>query len=436
MVAGGSAQTVSFYVPFHNAGTAKLVAKIKADGLLLDNERRAVANIRERVSILCVEGQSSSLESYITKALQARGGGSEKEDFRVRSVSWLSLPSQNLNNFDLVILSDVPEITSKQAAKLRDFVKDGNGLMWFGGENIKPDLWNKRSTMKEGSPLLPATLNEQLTFSNEAGTGLTIDPILSDHAVCRPLRSLAKDLLSETQFHRIHKITPLPTSSTVINLSGSDMPILVEHGIGRGYVFMFTSSANPNWNNIALTPVFPMILQQMVTYLTGREFEKTKLVGDSLSLAYSNRPEANNGIFESPSGDIVDVPVIQFGTQYVAMIDKADEAGFYNARVSLQSPGSPIAVNVNTAESDVRSMTHEEAVQSFNGSNIIVSQNSDDLINEVQNLRTGYEYWRVFMIMALVFLIAESILASNIFSNKKDNPIAQTSSNSEGATNA
>ena len=37
---------------------------------------------------------------------------------------------------------------------------------------------------------------------------------------------------------------------------------------------MFTTSAETSWNNMALTPVFPMLMQQVVTYLAGREFEQ------------------------------------------------------------------------------------------------------------------------------------------------------------------
>ena len=36
---------------------------------------------------------------------------------------------------------------------------------------------------------------------------------------------------------------------------------------------------NGDWNNMALTPVFPMVMQQIVTYLSGREFERPRSVG-------------------------------------------------------------------------------------------------------------------------------------------------------------
>ena len=61
---------------------------------------------------------------------------------------------------------------------------------------------------------------------------------------------------------------------------------------------------------MALTPVFPMLLQQMVTYLTAREFEKPRMVGNSLSLAYVDQPDASNAVFDTPNGETVTVPVL------------------------------------------------------------------------------------------------------------------------------
>jgi len=415
-----SSQTVSFFVPFHNSGSVKITAELKKDALPLDNIRRTVANIRQRVSILCVEGKSygNSLESFITKALKARGESSGKEDFRVMPVSWLSLPSQNLDNYDIVILSNVPEITKEQAKKLRDYVKAGNGLIWFGGENVKSAVWNERSKVEEDGYLLPASIGDIESVSDESGAGRPIDPVLGDHPICRPLRSLPKDLLSETSFHKLLTIEPLSTSNVVLNLSGNSVPLLIEHSIGRGHVFMFNTSSNPSWNNMALTPSFPMLMQQMVTYLSGREFEKSRLVGSSLSLSYPDRPDANDGVFETPSGKTIKVPVRNHGNQYVAFLEHAREAGFYQARVSVQSPGRPIAVNVNTQESDVECLSPEKGQAELEESGVIVARSTADLLGSVNDVRTKYEYWRALMIAGLAILVIESIVASNLFRRK------------------
>ena len=436
VISAKSSQTVSFFIPFHNAGPAKITASLKNDSLNLDNVRRTVANIRDKVSVLCVEGSTygNSLESFISKAIQARGARTEREDFKVRSISWLSLPSQDLNNFDIVILSDIPEIGDKQALQLRDFVKKGNGLIWFGGENVKIKAWNKRTNFKEGPPLLPAIIGDAIKLNDHDSTGLTIEPSLSEHAICKPLQSLPKDLLGEAQFQNIHKMTLASSASKVLNLSGSEDPLLIEQSLGRGHVFMFSSTSNPTWNNMALTPIFPMILQQMVTYLTGRKFEKDTLVGSPIALSYSERPDANNGIFESPSGDMFDVPVKQFGSQYVARIDKTKEVGFYLAKVSLQSPGIPIAVNLHPDESDVSNLSMPELNKSFKGTGVTISKSVDELIDEVNSFRNGYEYWRTFLILVLVTLIIESLLAANPF-RKGSGTTNNSSSVSTGGNN-
>jgi hypothetical protein len=291
-----------------------------------------------------------------------------------------------------------------------DYVRAGNGLVWFPGENMKPAIWNERSALGK-TPLLPAVIEQTMDTSNDMGVGRPLEPSISDHAVCRPLRSLSEDLLSETQFLKVLKVKPAAGSSTVLALAGSGAPLLIEQAIGRGHVFMFTSSAQPTWNNMALTPVFPMLLQQMVTYLTAREFEKPRMVGNSLSLSYVDQPDASDAVFDTPAGETITVPVREYRNQYVALLDRADEAGFYLARVSVQAPSMPIAVNVDTAESDVSCLPADDLAIQFRDTDIRVARSEAELLDSIQQARTGLSFWRSLMIAGLVIFVLESLLA-------------------------
>jgi hypothetical protein len=175
---------------------------------------------------------------------------------------------------------------------------------------------------------------------------------------------------------------------------------------------MFTTSSNPTWNNMALTPVFPMLMQQMVTYLTGRELESSQCVGDALSLSYADRPDANDGVFETPSGDVITVPVREHAGQFVAFLEDTEEAGFYTARVSVQAPGQPIAVNLDTAESDVTCLDITKAQGAFEETGVAIATAPLSL---VEQRRTGFEYWRALMIACLGILMLESLIASGLF---------------------
>jgi len=415
-IAAGAAETVSLFVPFRNPGSVRITAKLDADSLAADNSRRAVAVIRDRVSVLVVDGSSGGRGKsggLIAAALRARGASAGQEDFTVQSAPWISLPTQDLSSFDVVILTDVPDITSDQASRFEEYVRAGNGLIWLAGDNMKAAVWNKRSSL-EGTDLLPASIEQTVKTSDAMGVGGALDPIMPDHPVCRPLRSLPEDLLSEARFLKLLQVKPSPTSVAVLSLAGSGKPVLLEHAIGRGHVFMFTTSAGPEWNNMAVTPVFPMILQQMVTYLTAREFEKPRIIGDSLSLSYVDQPDASDAVFDTPAGETITVPVREYRNHYMALLEHAGQPGFYMARVSVQAPGMPVAVNVDTSESNVECLSASETVRSFEGTGITVANSDPDLLSAIEQARTGRSFWPIFMLAGLLLLVVESLLADRM----------------------
>ena len=410
-ISPGASETVSLFVPFHNAGPTRITAEIRGDQLPTDNVRRVVAVVRDRVSVLCVDGSEGNAGRLIVSALLARGDGGQEEDYIVRSVPWLSFPGENLSEVDVIVLADVPEITEMQVEQLSRYVREGNGLVWFGGDHVKTSAWNER--LGDNS-LLPASLGQAVATTTALGAGRPLDPALPDHPVCLPLRSLPEDLFSETRFLKSLDVQPTPSSFPVLSLAGSGEPILLEHSLGRGHVFMFTTSAETSWNNMALTPVFPMLMQQVVTYLAGREFEQARLVGDSLSLSYVEQPDASDAVFETPSEETITVPVREHRSQFVAMMEKAEEAGFYTARVSVQSPGIPIAVNVDPSESDVVTLGGEELAKNFEGTGIAIVNSPEALVSAIGQDRKTRSSWRFFLIAGLIFLLIESLFADRL----------------------
>ncbi len=410
LIAAGAAETVSLFVPFYNAGATPITAEISGDSLAVDNVRRAVAVVKDRVAVLCVDGSpNSDAGRLISAALIARGDGSDDEDYTVRSIPWLAFPAEDLAKIDVIVLADVPEITEDQSKQLSRFVRGGNGLVWFAGDDVKPASWNERA--KE---LLPATIGPLLDSSDALGAGKPLDPNMPDHTVCMPLRSLAEDLLSETRFLKCLDLKPTPSSFALLQLAGSGSPILLEHALGRGQVFMFSTTAQTTWNNMALTPVFPMLMQQIVTYLAGREFERPQTVGDTLSLSFVEQPDVSDAVFDAPSGKSITVPVREYRKQFVAMLENAEEAGFYLARVSVQSAGIPVAVNVDTLESDVACLPIAELTTQLEGTGINIAANEAELLAAIDTTRTGRSSWRFFMIVALALLLIESLFADRM----------------------
>lgn len=412
-IAPGASESVSLFIPFRDPGAVRIAAALEDDLLVADNTRRTVAVIRDKVSVLCVDGDTAGGTSsrLIAAALQAHRNISGEEDLAVQSVSWTELPAQNLDGFDLVVLADVPDITVEQAQAFENYVRKGRGLIWFAGDRIKASVWNERSQRGGDTSLLPAVIEEVVETTDPMGVGRPLDPSLTNHPASRSLGALPEDLLSEARFHKMLQVKPAPTSTRILTLAGGDTPVLLSHSLGRGQVFMFTTSAGASWNNMAVTPVFPLLLQQMVTYLTAREFETPQTVGSSLALTYTDQPGANDAVFESPSGELITVPVREYRNRYVAMLDNAREAGFYQARVSPQAPGTPIAVNVDTRESAVKGLSSDAATQILAGTNVRVVRSDDGLLEAINEGRTMRSFWPLLMMAGFLFVIGEGLFA-------------------------
>lgn len=426
LIAPGTSESVSLFVPFYNAGATRITAEITDEALTTDNVRRVVAVVRDRVSVLCFDGSGGAASRLVLAGLLARANGAEDDGYTVRTVQWPSLPAEGLDAFDVVILTDVPEVTPEQAAQLSRFVRQGNGLIWFAGDNVKAAQWNKLSSEGDNA-LLPAKLGQVIDARDNLGVGKPLANDMPDHTVVRLLASLPEDLLSETRFLKQMDVEPADTSFPVLSLAGSGSPILLEHSLGRGHVFMFTTSAHAAWNNMALTPVFPMLMQQMVTYLAGREFEQPRIVGDSLTLSYVDAPDATDAVFDTPSEETITVPVSASRNHYVALLERSEEVGFYTARVSVQSAGLPIAVNVDTRESDVACLDNADLIERLADTGVELAANEGELAASINAGRTGRSSWRLFMLAALCMLVAESLFAERLFTRKASRSRTTTS---------
>ncbi|MFP6586888.1 MAG: hypothetical protein VB814_04520, partial [Pirellulaceae bacterium] len=130
------------------------------------------------------------------------------------------------------------------------------------------------------------------------------------------------------------------------------------------------------------------------------------------------QPNASNAVFDTPSENTIDVPVREYRSQYVAMLESAQEAGFYVARVSVQAPGMPIAVNVDTRESDVACLPETELRTMLDDTAIAIATTEAELLSAIEAERTGKSSWRFFMLLGLTFLIAESLFADRLLSKQ------------------
>ena len=146
----------------YNLVSAKLVGT-EAGGLEADNVRHAVVEVKERLSVLVVEGRPAVRDTpkadgfFLRKLFQDAFGG----------INWVDgtepdLEKRDLREFAAVYLVNVPALTVGQAEKLETYVRDGGGVGFFLGPNVRPGDYTK-VLYKGGEGAFPVPLPDAPT---------------------------------------------------------------------------------------------------------------------------------------------------------------------------------------------------------------------------------------------------------------------------------
>ena len=152
----------TFTATFENAGFNQVSANLEAEdaGLLVDNTRYAVIEVREKVPLLFVEGdpaasreKADAADSFYLRKLfldAARG-------FDVVQRGVQELEQSNLDQYPAIYVFNVPRLSDKARTNLEAYSKNGGGVGFFLGEGVNVDFYNQQ-LFADGQGLFPVPL--------------------------------------------------------------------------------------------------------------------------------------------------------------------------------------------------------------------------------------------------------------------------------------
>jgi hypothetical protein len=408
----GESASVPLFARLDEAGSLRLTARLGQDALDVDNVRHAVARVREKVSVLLVDGSPSDRPfrnetDYLMTALVPKTLGA-KSSLLVETAPWVELGSKRPEMYDVVVLANVPDVRPTQVEDLYNFVQEGGGLVVFLGDKVNPAVLNARMR-RENVALLPGEVQGQAAAA-DAAEGRPLAVAAPDHPVARALALLPAALIGETRVQRYFKLAPAPEGRTVLKIAGTDAPLLAERSVGRGKVLLCTSTANRAWNNLPPHPAYPILLHEAVAYLTTRASDRPLVIGEPVLAALPGRSLQTSVTFRGPGGVETAVQVTDRGGRRVAQFDQAEQPGFYEMRMA-DAPPVVVAVNVDPRESDVRVLPAERLANALAGLPLRVLPEGENLVTAVRETRVGRELWRMLMLAALAVLALEGYLA-------------------------
>jgi hypothetical protein len=226
---------------------------------------------QDKIKVLIVDGdpQTSLVLSetfFLSRALNP-AGDSDGSPFLPTVTIPDALGTAALESYQAVILCNVAAIPDALLPRLREYLRQGGGLLIFLGDRVQADDYGRK--LFDSSPsILPARLRDKRTVA--ASGPEKIDRIDIKH----PALALFSDpiLLESLKSTRVltYFRTEAPGASALIALANGD-PLALEKRVGSGKVILISTSADRDWSDLPLKTAYLPLTQSLVSYLQAEK---------------------------------------------------------------------------------------------------------------------------------------------------------------------
>jgi len=420
-LAPGEDVPVVFRQQFTLPGDHLVQVTIDDDPLAQDNTRWLVVPVRESLSALLVDGhyRSEPYEAetdYLAQALSpSEDSPGQPRPIHVEVVAESQLSRRDLAPYDVVVLCNVAQFTQPEAAGLDDFLKQGGGVVIFGGDQVVADNYN-RLLYAGGKGLLPASIGPTVGDPTRK-EGCYFNPLGYRHPIVSEFRDQSDPViagLTQTITWQYHKLT-IPKGSTAqvaVEFNTHD-PAVIEKARHRGTVIMVATSADTGWTTWPIHRSYLPIMQQMVfRAAAGRLSERNIRVGQPYDQSFPLTGVASPVSVINRKGTVVASKLQPAGGVSEFHFEQTDLAGLYQVRIGPPlAKESSFAANTDPAESSLAKLDRSALTELLPGWNFVYLTNFRELTQDSSAVGRRGELHRPFLYGVLALLLVESFLA-------------------------
>jgi hypothetical protein len=381
-----------------------------------------VVPVREALKVLLVDGHFKSEPyqaetDYLAQALSpSEESPGTARQIRVEVVSESQLASRELANFDVVVLCNVPQFVQAEATVLDEFLKQGGGVVVFGGDQVVADNYN-RLLYADGKGLLPAAIGPSVGDAAKKEGGFFFNPLGYRHPIIAEYQGQTPPVTAGItqaitfQYHKL--VVPKDTKAEIAMRFDTDDPAVVEMTKHRGTVFLVATSADIGWTTWPMHKSYLPVMQQLVMRAaSGRLAERNIRVGQPFDRSF---PAAGAGApvaVTTPKGQSVSTKLQPAGGVSQFHFEQTDLAGEYQVKIgSPLSLESSFAANPDPAESELTKLDRAALAEAIPGWNFLYLTNSKELALDVSSVGRRGELHQPLLYGLLALLLVESFLA-------------------------
>lgn len=434
-IPAGEARSISLFARLrgdtsssYHSVTASLAT---SDALPADDTRTIAVRALTSVNVLLVDGNAAAAplgwETFFLEQALKPVPPVEQETYfiRTRRISPIELDSIALDPFDVVVLANVPDVSTETIDKFAAYLRhESRGLIIFPGADTL--AWSFNERMFKTHAMLPAALGEAIGDPEQDRVFVTFSADDLTHPVARLWSDPRSGSVSAARFYRYFQLQPdqrsrsqLPPeagAASIILRFSEGSPAMMERDWGRGKVVLFASTAGRSWTDLPVRPgLYVPLVHRIVGSSVQRQDEHLNLpVGvpfhQQVGMELLRREVQ---VFPPGSDDTTAV------SRTIELIDGAamlsftatGRAGAY--RVELDQAQSPMlfAAQRDPSESNLQQLTDEQIRALSERAQIVDWGDGETFSNRLATARTGTELWLPLAVLVLLMAVVETFIA-------------------------
>ena len=435
---------------FSTPGTHTGYFTLTEDRLNIDNRRYFALNIIGEVRVLCVGEQTEylalALNPHNTSVLSTPTNGAVSETVssnRIDTGGVMILPTQctpaefetfPLDDYDVIILADVPEITALIDAQIQKFIRHGKSVIAFVSRYSDTDNYNQFS-----DTWFPAQLGRTLTWTPPQ----QIRTYQETHPIFDIFPSEGFSMQYAPQFHSGVALRPTSESRIIAHFD-EDTPFLIERSHGTSTVLLYNcglltqqrnaSSTNATplrattyTNNLFVNPYFLPMLQQSVLYTATANsnlLTRGGHIGDTYTARYPQnaggkatiRLKATVDTSHNDGSDVDNGTVVPIAEDGTLRFQGTERPGIYQVEIQTQGrlQRDFFAVNVDAAEADLARIPLQQAAARVGARTTADAETEGTTVEaDAYNVkRHGREIWGELLLLTVCLMLLESFLSN------------------------
>ena len=302
---------------------------------------------------------------------------------------------------DLIILDDLPSLSSGLRSELVKYVSQGGNLLVFPAESAQVEEYNALLSA------LGADRINELISEDKSVSRINLDEFVFSDVFLNKRKNLRLPEVKK-HFSKINSQQAVKESILTFR-DGSDY--LTKYQKDLGQVYLSSAPLDEQLNGLVTNAeiFIPLLYKVAISSTSDQNLYYTIDEEEILDIKNLTNLSQSNYTVTGPSEFIPSV-IINQGRSVIDVRDQIKERGIYNLTLEDQTIHK-MAFNYDRIESDVSYGDMKAISAKISPTAEIINQTaSADISQVIDSKKSGIQLWRWCLILALVFLLIETVL--------------------------